>query len=111
MRFPCPHCGSRSAIRDTRRMSPLTAHLRIRCSSVDCGFVFQLGVEVTGYYVASALPNPAINLPKLNGVGRHWVPGANFKDVAPLRSTIHPFKAVEDERNKTKEAVKEKEEV
>ncbi|MGL4870023.1 MAG: ogr/Delta-like zinc finger family protein [Aeromonas veronii] len=109
MRFPCPHCGSRSAIRSTNRMSSLTGILRCRCNNDDCGFVFQVGVEVTGYYVASALPNPAINLPKLSGVGRHWEPGVNFKDVAPLRSTIHPFKAVDTARSQCQPGAKEKE--
>ncbi|UOR19436.1 hypothetical protein LOS88_01685 [Aeromonas veronii] len=90
-------------------MSPLTGILRCRCNNDDCGFVFKVGVEVTGYYVASAVPNPAINLPKLSGVGRHWEPGVNFKDVAPLRSTIHPFKAVDAARNQCQPGAKEKE--
>ena len=85
MRFPCPHCGSRSHIRSTNRMSPLTGILRCRCNNDDCGFVFQVGVEVTGYFVASATPNPAINLQS----SMAWVATGNRGELQGCRP--HPL--------------------
>ena len=65
--FPCPHCGSYSNVRTSQRMSDLTVQARYRCSNDFCGYVFQVMSTVTGYYVPSALPNPAILVPRLKG--------------------------------------------
>uniref|UniRef100_UPI0025B694B2 ogr/Delta-like zinc finger family protein n=1 Tax=Aeromonas caviae TaxID=648 RepID=UPI0025B694B2 len=65
--FPCPHCGSYSTVRTSQRMSDLTVQARYRCSNDFCGYVFQVMSTVTGYYVPSALPNPAILVQRLKG--------------------------------------------
>ncbi|MGL5225134.1 MAG: ogr/Delta-like zinc finger family protein [Aeromonas sp.] len=93
MRFSCPHCNGLSVIRNSRPMSPLTRQLRCVCRNPECGCVFQVGVEVTGIYRQSDMPNPALILPMLKGVGRHW-PGATFTGATQKRATIKPFAAM-----------------
>ncbi|MGL5661422.1 MAG: ogr/Delta-like zinc finger family protein, partial [Aeromonas sp.] len=83
-----------SAIRSSRRMSLLTKQLRVGCSNPECRCVFQVGVEVTGVYIQSAKPNPAVILQQLKGVGKHWDPSVISQHPLRLRSTIRPFTAL-----------------
>lgn len=106
MRFPCPHCGSPSTIRNTIPMSKTAGLLRCRCPNDDCGFVFQMGVEVTGYYVESAMANPAIVLQKKPGIGRHWHEGCRF-EVGPIPATPRPLNLAEPAPLKRPAEVKE----
>ncbi|WP_429109909.1 ogr/Delta-like zinc finger family protein [Aeromonas media] len=93
--FPCPHCGSYSTVRTSQRMSDLTVQARYRCSNDFCGYVFQVMSTVTGYYVPSALPNPAVLVPRLKGSRSHQEEPASTA-TPPLPTKPRPFRAIEE---------------
>ncbi|MBV7413586.1 ogr/Delta-like zinc finger family protein [Aeromonas sp. sif2433] len=84
MRLICPHCGHSSAVRTSRRMSPLTGVASYQCRNVDCGHTFKAAFEIIATISPSALPNPAIVLPISKGSGQNSQPLAK---IIPFKVT------------------------
>lgn len=78
MRLICPHCGHSSAVRTSRRMSPLTGIASYQCRNVDCGHTFKAAFEIIATISPSAMPNPAIVLPISKREGHHGQTLAKF---------------------------------
>lgn len=67
LRVRCPHCESLAKVRTTREVTALYRELRFQCMNVDgedpCGHTFVASLVIEKTIVASARPNPRINLP------------------------------------------------
>ncbi|GLK49601.1 hypothetical protein GCM10017620_25740 [Brevundimonas intermedia] len=62
-RVPCPHCGSASAARSSRGVSPTYRETYLRCSNLECGWVGVASIIIERTVVQSASPNPRVALP------------------------------------------------
>lgn len=63
MRAACPHCGTPSAIRSSRRITPLYSEVRFECPNPDCGHVWVASLGVLHTLYPSAAPNPEVHIP------------------------------------------------
>lgn len=86
MRLKCPHCNTLASARTSYRLSPLTGHVYYQCSNLDCGHTFKAGFEIVGTITPSAMPNPAIVLPMLKGVGKNYQPLSTTRPFAQVDS-------------------------
>lgn len=59
----CPHCKSRSIVRDSEQVTDLVRDMRMVCDNVDCGHVFIAQLSVVRTLRPAAQPNPAVRLP------------------------------------------------
>ncbi len=66
MSLICPHCNSRMNIRSSRRITPLVTESWHACRNDECAFKVKTITEMVGYATPSAVPNPAIVLPKMS---------------------------------------------
>lgn len=61
--FPCPHCGARTFIRNSERLSRTLREVTYQCKDVECGHTFVANVEAVRTLSPSAKPDPAVMLP------------------------------------------------
>lgn len=59
----CPHCKSRSIVRDSVQVDDLTRDLRYMCDNDDCGHTFVAMLAIIRTVRPSAKPNPSVILP------------------------------------------------
>jgi hypothetical protein len=59
----CPHCQSRSIVRNSCDIYDLVRELRMTCENVDCGHVFVAQLSVIRTLRPAANPNPKIQIP------------------------------------------------
>lgn len=62
-RVACPHCDTPSELRDMWRKGPLQWQASYRCDNDECGHTFLTSIELVRRLKASALQNPALDLP------------------------------------------------
>ncbi len=65
MSLICPHCNSRMSIRSSRRITALVTESWHTCRNDECAFKVKTITEMVGYATPAAVPNPAIQLPKM----------------------------------------------
>lgn len=59
----CPHCQTRSIVRNSCDVYDLIRELRMTCENVDCGHVFVAQLSVIRTLRPSAQPNPKVQIP------------------------------------------------
>jgi hypothetical protein len=63
MRAACPHCGTASAIRSSRRITAVYSELYFICPNEACGHVWVASLGVLHTLHPSATPNPEVQIP------------------------------------------------
>lgn len=61
--FDCPHCGARSSIRTSQRMTRTMREITYACTDPECGHTFVVVAEAHRTLSPSAKPNPSVLLP------------------------------------------------
>ena len=69
-RLECPHCGTPSIIRSSRRMTKLTREIAYCCINPECGHTFVALTEIVRTLSPSATPDPSVHLPLSSHVRR-----------------------------------------
>lgn len=59
----CPHCQSRSIVRNSCTVTDTVRELRMTCANIDCGHVFVAQLSVIRTLRPSEQPNPAVRIP------------------------------------------------
>ena len=59
----CPHCRSKTTIRTSEEISPLTRKQYRQCSNIYCCHSFVVLQSVSATIVPSAIPDPTVNIP------------------------------------------------
>lgn len=59
----CPHCNSRSLIRNSKLVTPVAKDLYMNCLNTDCGHTWKAQISIVHTLSPSAMPNPEIDLP------------------------------------------------
>lgn len=60
MRVKCPHCGTTSTIRSSKRMSKLVSEASANCNNIACGHTFVVSIEAVRTISPSAFPDPLV---------------------------------------------------
>ncbi|MFM5138443.1 ogr/Delta-like zinc finger family protein [Aeromonas rivipollensis] len=84
MRLKCPHCNAIAAVRTADPVSKLTRVAYYDCKNPDCNHGFKVGIEIIGTTRLSLMPNPAVVLPLLKGVGKNYQPIAASRPFAQV---------------------------
>ena len=59
----CPHCQSKTIVRDSQQITDSVRELRLVCTDDDCGFSAVAQLSFIRQIRQSARPNPEIRLP------------------------------------------------
>lgn len=59
----CPHCQSKTKVRSSEKLSPITRGGYIECRSVACGWRGRFIYSIESTITQSAKPNPNVTLP------------------------------------------------
>lgn len=59
----CPHCQSKTIVRDSQEVTLSVRELRLVCTDEDCGFSCVAQLSLVRQIRPSATPNPEVRLP------------------------------------------------
>ncbi|MCX8578805.1 ogr/Delta-like zinc finger family protein [Gilliamella sp. B2717] len=59
----CPHCKSKTTIRTSEELSPLTRKQYRQCTNINCSHTFVVLQSVSVTIVPSAIPDPTVHIP------------------------------------------------
>jgi hypothetical protein len=76
----CPHCLSKTIVRDSQEITPSVRELRIVCTDEDCGFSCVAQLSLVRQIRPSATPNAEVRLPF--GVWKPKPANENHRDPA-----------------------------
>ncbi len=73
MIFRCPHCGTKSRVRNSQLMSPTVTWLYVQCLNLECGHTGRVDAEASVTISPSATPNPTVNMALSRHVHRNLI--------------------------------------
>lgn len=85
----CPHCQSRSIVRNSCDVYDLVRELRMTCENIDCGHIFVAQLSVIRTLRPSSTPDPKVSIPFGEWRSRPATPANDDNPPLPANDDDH----------------------